>query len=770
MRYIHLTLFVMICGMLFSQKLKFYKPGQQPLNYGNACLLLKNGDRSLNNFKISESYRSFTTVKISGFNENGFSIDSILQIVAANINPNSLILENSDLGSVNSKLNHFKAMKEITLLGDCGVFENVLFHLVSDNTVNTIRMQKEIAELVTDSLHLLKHIKRIEVSDNGKFSLSNKAEKIQFIVSGNLTIVDVQYFDNFYKVQKQKYPARENDFTMAPGKAKFQNQNSFIRQPIPGININDTNFILSSGFGGSFNYESGSKIYIAKNAFVNSDGSAYKGRVELFYREFRNPVEIMLSGIPMTTMDNDTLRLFKSAGMYEIYAKDMLGNQLSAASESVVTIDFAVTDTAGKYNFYGLSSAGDWSTKTSNVSISKNPVGSAAGSTKAVKEYYNYFNQNIKKKVADTTRYELRFYDEKYINAYRHDNLHRKSYSFFYPGGFLHSDVKTKGLARIKMKGLTKDKKIIFTIIPAKEALLNNYPKHIRPLLGRLYICDGNLSRAEFRKNYCTQVYIVDIKTMENNQVLSFELKTRNGFLNLNAQAAIVNEDRTYSIPKRTNKILAKRANYLYQHEAKVFNKKHRYSASDWNDSYKSKRALADKIWLMAFEHAKKYQTAVEAKMDLKQWQAYAAQRYNINMHGNSIFPNELGNALVMSGMGVYNIDEYIHSGEMEPIYVKYKKAKMDTVVKQYNAMLFETINTTYPIYSYSNISKSLNAYYFKKQPNYLVRFSESGFMQVIKPTEIVQCREGNNIEPVFKNEKYIKGLNSDEITKLIFN
>jgi hypothetical protein len=98
--------------------------------------------------------------------------------------------------------------------------------------------------------------------------------------------------------------------------------NKFISPPIAGMNINDTTYLIESSEENLLSYQSGTELVIPKNAFVTKDNEVYNGEVKIFYREFRNPIDIMLSGIPMNNVENADTNLFQSAGMYEVWAYD----------------------------------------------------------------------------------------------------------------------------------------------------------------------------------------------------------------------------------------------------------------------------------------------------------------------------------------------------------------------------------------------------------------------------------------------------------------
>ncbi|MFN4812364.1 MAG: hypothetical protein ACK5HE_11025 [Bacteroidota bacterium] len=109
------------------------------------------------------------------------------------------------------------------------------------------------------------------------------------------------------------------------------------------INTDKDTFIVS---------DRGSLITIPKNAFIDSLGNEVTGKVNLSYREFHHPAEIILSRIPMTYDSAGTRYHFESAGMFEIDAKQN-GKKLRIAAGKSIAVNLASLDTAQtKFNQY----------------------------------------------------------------------------------------------------------------------------------------------------------------------------------------------------------------------------------------------------------------------------------------------------------------------------------------------------------------------------------------------------------------------------------
>lgn len=111
-----------------------------------------------------------------------------------------------------------------------------------------------------------------------------------------------------------------------------------INPPLAGINVPRQSFHLKAAQGGAIKTASGTEITVPADAFVDQKGNKVSGDVEIQYREFSNPLEFFLSGIPNhQTADNQVYRT-ESAGMFEILAFQH-NQSLSLNKNKVIGVD-----------------------------------------------------------------------------------------------------------------------------------------------------------------------------------------------------------------------------------------------------------------------------------------------------------------------------------------------------------------------------------------------------------------------------------------------
>ena len=94
----------------------------------------------------------------------------------------------------------------------------------------------------------------------------------------------------------------------------------FVNPPIPAADVPFSDYTVDASKGDTIMYPSGSVLLFPPDAFVDKNGKLIKGKVNIKYREFSNPVDYFLSGIPMGYDSAGVHYTFESAGMCDIQA------------------------------------------------------------------------------------------------------------------------------------------------------------------------------------------------------------------------------------------------------------------------------------------------------------------------------------------------------------------------------------------------------------------------------------------------------------------
>ncbi|MDQ3190577.1 MAG: hypothetical protein M3Q58_03205 [Bacteroidota bacterium] len=127
----------------------------------------------------------------------------------------------------------------------------------------------------------------------------------------------------------------------------------FILPPLKGEEIEFTAYKINAGKGGLIKHNDGTSISIPPHCFLDENGKAILDTVTIVYREFKNPLEIFLSGIPMQYDSAGTLYTFESAGMLEIQAY-VDNKPVQINKEKSINIEMPSIYSDTKYNLYSL--------------------------------------------------------------------------------------------------------------------------------------------------------------------------------------------------------------------------------------------------------------------------------------------------------------------------------------------------------------------------------------------------------------------------------
>lgn len=128
---------------------------------------------------------------------------------------------------------------------------------------------------------------------------------------------------------------------------------NFINPPVAECDIKKTGFIIPANADTVLTYQSGSKIQVPANAFLDESGKVVTGEVELKYREFHDIADVFIAGIPMTYDSAGEQYHFETAGMMEISAWQN-GKQLNANPEALIKVQMVSGNKEDRFNSYYL--------------------------------------------------------------------------------------------------------------------------------------------------------------------------------------------------------------------------------------------------------------------------------------------------------------------------------------------------------------------------------------------------------------------------------
>ena len=141
--------------------------------------------------------------------------------------------------------------------------------------------------------------------------------------------------------------------------------------PLPELDIPYQKFEIDPSQPNVLFSKMGAKINIPSDAFLDKDGNVIKDKVEVSFREFYNPLDFYLAGIPMNHNDNGIDKVLESGGMIEFTAKSNK-NELYVNPASKIKVDLFSWTKSKDFNLYDLDkTTGKWIEKGKDaISIS----------------------------------------------------------------------------------------------------------------------------------------------------------------------------------------------------------------------------------------------------------------------------------------------------------------------------------------------------------------------------------------------------------------
>lgn len=124
-----------------------------------------------------------------------------------------------------------------------------------------------------------------------------------------------------------------------------------VKPPFEKVNVAYEVYNIDPVKGGEVLMPNGTRITVPENAFVDAKGELITAPVELKYREFHTPADIIASGIPMVYDSAGQTCNFESAGMFDINA--FAGQEpVFIADGKNLSVEMASFKPGDDFNFY----------------------------------------------------------------------------------------------------------------------------------------------------------------------------------------------------------------------------------------------------------------------------------------------------------------------------------------------------------------------------------------------------------------------------------
>lgn len=429
----------------------------------------------------------------------------------------------------------------------------------------------------------------------------------------------------------------------------FHKQHPLVKPPVKGLDVFPDVYSYNAMTGTELRYGSGTKISIPENAFEDANGAPVTGNVDITYREFRDPVEIALSGIPMKYDSGGVVGDFESAGMFEINASQN-GNEVFLQDGKKIGMNFAVVDTASTFNFYRLDEQKGWQyiENTGKTEQEVVPVtDSIVGKSPAV----NYYLQNIWEAAAatlteDTTSFDRRYADTSYLATRKYVGVKDEYY--------YKNRQKASSNLYLRKYGSGAD----YTLVRIAGVKYYNGNPEINAYNGYYWKIDGKQTGAQIRMEYGRNTGINDCRVINEAGQYFLELKYAWGFKRIKAEPVKMDgHHKAESISDKTSE-------RLFSQYSKRLNQRRMKFMRDINRTVAVhlkyvKRAQQDSV--KVYERTKPMMVDSEMEYEFNPWNSYVRAEQERTMTDQERAWRATGNVvqtLQLSGMGVFNCDQ----------------------------------------------------------------------------------------------------------------
>lgn len=457
---------------------------------------------------------------------------------------------------------------------------------------------------------------------------------------------------------------------------------TFVNPPIKGIDVARKYYNINPSIENVLVYSSGTKIFIPANAFVDKEGNSITENVKIAYREFRDQVDILVSGIPMKYDSAGSVNDFESAGMFEMFAS-VGKDPVELAKGKNIDLNFASTSVDSTYNFYA------YDDKTGNWEFQNRPKQVTVATKISPKIYskaylrYRYL-LNSRPRIADSLTLKQRFesfnylYTEKYDTNYKFNRFHYKSNSKNVSVPYYRS-IKINNIKKLKDGTVLFKLKYNYFLHPELAAFSNVY-----------FACSENIGVQDFRKKYAQGKTYNDIRIYNNGTTVELDFKEIKNITTMNASFGYIKDSKEFVEVKKISSY-TKQYNKRLRSREKMFNKNIKKNGTKEYKTYEI--TDPEEIKQFAYKAVKSEMSEEEKRMTYEQWLSYydqiVANELEVLFKSQATSEN-LMQSLRVSGMGIYNCDQIRRIDQPVEILASYKSNNQDKKIEAVSCFIID--------------------------------------------------------------------------------
>jgi Leucine-rich repeat (LRR) protein len=608
----------------------------------------------------------------------------------------SLSLEYNKLDKLPTEISQLKQLQQLSITHNPGMDMESGLNTLSNLDLQYLSLADNEMEELPEAIAQLKNLKTLDLSGNLLETLPRSMGKLQYLdslalhdnifddLSGELqTIASLKKLrhvsidddiDEKTIAQLRKKLPQANIETVKSGFADAVDRpaqkfhvNTLVSPPLPQLAMKPAIYNVDASTGGIISYSSGTKIKIPAGALVDGSGNPATGNISISYREFSDPLDVLLSGIPMTYDSGGVRNQFETAGMFEMYAS-MGDKELFVKPGAKIDVQMASPDAATSFNFYSLNESSknwDYLGKGGKIEQKDNVKRSEAWKIyHSRRPRASNINDKPYKEMFDDTTY---FYHSTKEDEYRTRSNWKKTRQqhFYAKSPIILSTVKrevkdAKGIAKFKITQRWKRKDLHFN-------------QEINAISGLTLVYDGPMSAAEFKAKLIRKRRYDDIrvKYTPGSSEVTLELKDHNGFETITA--TIYPDKETISTQDKRRFTMSYRK---YQDDVKRSEKKYNKVIAE---KKKEDKKRCNKQEMSAWATARSAMTKEELAMTKPQWTEYY-EKMLASTTDAGIITSGITRNLSVSGFGVYNCDQIKRLQNPVRVLASYRNEKGEDI------------------------------------------------------------------------------------------
>ena len=508
-----------------------------------------------------------------------------------------------------------------------------------------------------------------------------------------------------------------------------------VNPPIKGIDVERINYTINPTIENVVTYPSGTKIRIPANAFINKNGDSINSTITLSYREFRDPVDFLVSGIPMKYDTEGVVTNFESAGMFEMTASAN-SEPLKLAPDKKIDMNFATTSIDSTYNFYTFNdNTGNWEYLNKPKTVTNQTVINLSAPTKAFQLFRAYSVNNSK--IYDSTTFANRFEDTAYV--YTNNKENKGTNKIYYHQQGKSREKSMNALVKINSVKKAKDGTVLF-----KVSYLNTSHPEMQEFSNLYFALNENMSSAEFKQKYGRRKYYNDVRVTISGGDVELELKDNKSIKNISANLVTLSNKGEVIEVKNINSHM-KRYNRRLRTRERIFNREIAKGKLENNDI---KITDSKQLKMYAYGIARKSMNKNEKKMTFNEWVDYCKQtEENEKAYYKQVNAEQLtalakseatGDNLIQSlrleGMGIYNCDQIQRMKKPVEIFASYKTPENKKITAKSAYVIDKNDNSVFQYDGYAGFNANKIAFDQSETAiNTLLAINEDGSIAVYK-------------------------------------